>query len=242
MLIIIALGIIQLTITKLNYKELENCSNNNPCDSLPGIVKTSVVMPAYNEASRISKVIRATTPYVDEILVIDDGSNDNTIDIATREGATVIRQNHMGYISALKRGFQESSNEIIITIDADGEHRASDIPNLVAPILSGNADLVIGIRNKIPRISERLITKLTRLKLKTGDACTGFRAIKKSLAMQLKLSGKCTCGIFTLEANSLGAKIMDIPVKVSDIDKPRSTAWHHFIQVFYIIAWLLKKG
>jgi len=198
-------------------------------------------MPAYNEASRISKVIRSITPYVDEILVIDDGSDDNTIDIAAREGATVIRQNHMGYISALKRGFQESSNEIIITIDADGEHRASDIPNLVAPVLSGNADLVMGTRNKIPRISERLITKLTGLKLKTADACTGFRAIKKSLATQLKLSGACTCGTFALEANGLGARIRDIPVTVSDVDKPRSISWHHFIQVFYIIAKVLKR-
>ena len=209
---------------------------------IPDTAKITAIIPAYNEANRIAKVIRSTAPYVDEILVVDDGSSDHTFNVVKTEGIKIIRQDHAGYIAAIKNGFRESKNEILVTIDADGEHPSSEIPKLIAPILSGKADLVLGKRNKIPRLSERIISRLTNLKYNTGDACTGFRAIRRNLAIQLQLKGKCTCGILILEAQNLGARIVDVPITVSEIDKSRSISWHHCIQIINIIAMLLKKS
>ncbi len=200
----------------------------------------SVIIPAYNEAQRIGKVIESVTEYADEILVIDDGSTDNTANVAKEKGAVVIHQKHSGYIAALKRGFHESKNGIVVTMDADGEHRPCDIPNLTAPIILGETDLVMGIRRNAPRMSESFITWLTNLQVKTGDACTGFRAIKKELALLLKLKGACTCGTLVLETNFLGARITDIPVEIYHIKKPRLISWHHIKQFFFVIGWLIK--
>lgn len=201
----------------------------------------SAIIPAYNEAQRISGVIKSVTPYVDELLVIDDGSKDDTADMARKAGAHVIQQEHSGYIAALKQGFRESKNGIIVTIDADGEHCASDILRLVSPIDSGDADLVLGIRLKPVRISETFINWLTNIRVRTGDACTGFRALKKDLALQLSLKGLCTCGIFVLEANHIGAKVIDVPITTIRVDKKRSIAWYHVRQFGYVLMWLLKQ-
>lgn len=200
----------------------------------------SVIIPAYNEAKRIGEVIKSAYQYADEVLIIDDGSTDNTANIAQEKGAGVVHQKHSGYITALKRGLHESKYDIVVTMDADGEHCTDDIPRLAAPIVSGDADLVLGVRQKIPRKSERFINWLTNLKVKTRDACTGFRAIKKELASQLILSGSCTCGTLVLESNFLGARIVDIPIKVLPTNKPRAILWHHVKHVFYVIWWLLK--
>jgi glycosyltransferase involved in cell wall biosynthesis len=204
-------------------------------------VAISVIIPAYNEEQRIGEVIKSVAQYADEVLVIDDGSTDNTANAAKEKGAVVIHQKHSGYLAALKQGFSESKNDILVTMDADGEHRAYDIPRLTAPVISGDADLVLGIRNNVPRMSEKFITRLTNLKIKTGDACTGFRSMKKELALRLKLDGACTCGTLILESYFLGAKSTDIPIKILPIDKPRTISWHHIKQVFYVIGWLIKS-
>jgi glycosyltransferase involved in cell wall biosynthesis len=201
----------------------------------------SVIIAAYNEAPRIGSVIKSITPYVDELIVVDDGSKDNTSDEARNAGAHVIRQEHNGYIAALKRGFLESKNGIIVTIDADGEHCASDIPRLVEPINTGKADLVLGTRQKLPRLSEIFINWLTNIRIKTCDACTGFRALRRDVALQLSLNGKCTCGIFVLEAYSIGMKVLDVPITTVQIDKKRVVAWHHARQFCYILLALFKQ-
>jgi len=203
-------------------------------------VAISIIIPAYNEEQRIGKVIQSVTKYADEVLVIDDGSTDNTANAAKEKGAVVIQQKHSGYLAALKCGIRKAKNDIVITMDADGEHRASDIPRLIEPIISGGADLVMGARNKVPRMSERFITLLVNLKIKTGDACTGFRAMKKELAFKLNLNGACTCGTLILESSFLGAKIIGVPIDTSPVDKPRDISWYHIKQVFYVIGWLIK--
>jgi len=200
----------------------------------------SAIMPAYNEAQRIGKVIKSITPYANEILVIDDGSKDNTSKAAREAGASVIRQEHSGYNAALKRGFLESKHDIIVTIDADGEHCASDIPRLASPVASGDADVVLGTRQKPPRQSESIINWMTNLKVTTSDACTGFRAIRKDLAVKLKLKGSCTCGTLVLEANYLGARIVDIPITIIEINRTRPIAWYHMKQIACFICWLLR--
>jgi glycosyltransferase involved in cell wall biosynthesis len=200
----------------------------------------SVIIPARDEASRIGPVVRAALQYADEVLVIDDGSVDNTGNVAQTAGARVVRQAGAGYISAVKRGFQEAGGEVVVTMDADGEHRSEDIPRLVAPILAGEADLVLGARQHIARPSERFLNWLTRLRVKEiRDTGTGFRALRRELAIQLRLEGRCICGVSVLESAALGARVSEVPIKLARIEKPRRWAWYHMAQLYYVLRWLI---
>ena len=107
----------------------------------------TVIIPAYNEETRIPEVIEETLPHAEEILVIDDHSTDDTAQVAKEAGATVLTNNkHSGYIEALKTGFAYSGSDIdvIVTMDGDGEHDPNDIPNLLSLIENGSADVVLG--------------------------------------------------------------------------------------------------
>jgi len=202
--------------------------------------RVSAVIPAYNEDKRIGNVLDKTKPHVDEIIVIDDKSEDDTAFVARNRGAKVIsNEKNLGYIESIKKGFKSAKGKIIVTLDADGEHDPEEIPDLIKPILNNEADLVLGKREKIARISEQFINWLTKFKVNIKDSGTGFRAIKKELALKLKLKGKCTCGIFVLEANSYGAKIAEVPITINNINKSRKIAWHHFKQIFFVLQWLM---
>ena len=146
---------------------------------------------------------------------------------------------YKGYIAGLKRGFREASTDIIVTFDADGEHRPNDIKKLVQPIAADKLDLVLGARSTIPRPSERLLNKLTQLRLDVHDSGTGLRALRRSLAVDLELDTVCTCGTFVLEAAARGARIGDVPVETRSVQKPRGIAWKHGAQFFHVLRHLL---
>lgn len=201
---------------------------------------SSAIIPAYNEATRIADVVRATLDYADEVIVVDDGSTDGTAEVAQRAGARVVRQQNQGYIAAIKHGFAEALGEIVVTLDADGEHDPADIPRLLAPILAGQADMVSGCRLHIPRFSERLLNRLTTVQVTIRDSGSGMRALRRDLARQLTLQGKCICGIFVLEAAYYGARIIEVPITIRRIDKSRRPAWYHLRQVVYVIHWLIR--
>ena len=205
-------------------------------------MRTTAIIPAYNEESRVGITVHAVSAFVDEILVINDGSQDNTAKAAKLAGARVIHQpSNLGYISAIKRGFREAGGDVVVTIDADGEIPADKIPDLLQPILSGKADMVQGRRNFIPRPSERILTYLANKKAPVGDSGTGFRALKTDLAEKLGLGGVCICGIFSLEVIRNKGKIVEIDIQLNKIDKPRRIAWYHIRQFFYLLPWLLKR-
>lgn len=201
----------------------------------------TVIIPAYNEEKSIGEVIKQTQKFADEVIVVDDCSTDNTKELCERLGAKVVTNEHRkGYIGAIKTGFERANHEIIVTLDADGEHDPGDIPRLVEPILMRKADLVLGKREEIPRISERFINSLTNFKVKVVDSGTGFRALKRELASKLNLKGKCTCGILVLEANRHGARIVEVPITLHHTLEKRNIAWSHFWQIFYVLRQLLK--
>lgn len=197
-----------------------------------------VVVPAYNEAGRIGPTV---TPLLGRfgVLVVDDGSTDDTALEAREAGARVVeRPENRGYVAALKCGFSESMADVVVTFDADGEHRPDDIDQLVEPILSDRLDLVLGSRETIPRPSERFLNWLARRRVDVTDTGTGLRAIRRDLAVQLNLDTACTCGTFVLEAANSGARIGEIPVTTREVQKPRGIAWAHARQLFHVLRYL----
>jgi glycosyltransferase involved in cell wall biosynthesis len=201
----------------------------------------TAVIPAHNEAGRIVQTLDKVKPFVDEIIVIDDASQDDTASLARKQGATVFTlSRNSGYITAIKYGFKKAAGDIVVTLDADGEFSADDIPELVKPIISGDADMVQGHRDIIPRPSERILTWLAQKKTDVGDSGTGLRAIRTPLARSMQINGACICGILSLEVVSKGGRIAEIPITLQKTDKPRKIAWFHFRQFFYLLPWFIK--
>ena len=148
------------------------------------------LVPAYNEEFSIGKVIRELRPYVDKVIVCDDGSVDRTALFAMQERAEVIRHGkNRGYGAALRSLFRYALRiqaDVSVTVDGDGQHDPRSIPPMVSAILQGRADLVLGsrflaVRSDIPllrRLAIGGITKLSGLLLgySPSDAQCGIRA------------------------------------------------------------------
>lgn len=168
-------------------------------------IKISVMIPAYNEEKNIESILTRTeatlkalkNPY--EILVVDDGSTDETSSLARKKRAIVIKmQKNRGKGFALRKAFQQATGDILITMDADGSHRPEEIPRLVTPLFNGidvatgarfNGEMHKGSTKKLHvmgnHIFNLIIMILTRKRI--TDSQTGFRAFKKSVMKEIKL-------------------------------------------------------
>lgn len=202
----------------------------------------SAVIPAFNEEKTVGDVVRHALAHVDEVVVVDDGSTDNTATVATEAGAEVIRhKRNMGNFLSVVSGLKKAKGEIMITLDADGQHDPDDIPRLVEPIIEDRADLVLGSRSSLPHFSERFITGLTRLRVDCIDACTGFRAIGRRFTEVMKLHGSCLCGTFILEAHRHGARITEVPIATMERrEGERRIRTRHLKQIFHVLYDLVK--
>ena len=201
----------------------------------------SAVIPAYNEEKTIEAVVEGAQPHVDEVIVVDDGSTDDTAHIAEAAGARVLKQANAGVLKATERGMREATGDIIVTLDADGQHDPSEIPRLVEPILRGDADLVMGVRPELPYLSERILTWLTSMRTPIGDASTGFRAVTRRIAGEMSLHGACLCGTFVLEAHRHGARVGGVPVSIREREGERRIQTRHFRQ-FLVVLWDVLRG
>jgi glycosyltransferase involved in cell wall biosynthesis len=159
-------------------------------DAAVGISKRVVVgIPAYNEESNIAKTILRAKSHVDRIVVVDDGSTDDTAIIAKSLGVTLLsNQKNMGKGMALKVIFnaaRELDADVLVTIDADAQHDPDEIPKVIEPILNGTADVAVGARKtgpRIRRIALRLLDAATAVHDSDGaivDSQSGFRAYSK---------------------------------------------------------------
>lgn len=153
---------------------------------------TLACIPAYNEEYNIKKTVIDVAKFVDQVIVYDDGSNDNTVSEAENAGAYVIKnQNNLGKGAALKELFKfaRSTNvDIMVTIDADGQFVADEIPNLLKPIAEQKSDVVVGYRfddksemPKYRKIGNEFLDKITNLAEDLGvrDTQSGFRSYSK---------------------------------------------------------------
>ena len=142
--------------------------------------KVTAVVPALNEENTIGDVVKGLRSRVDEVIVVDDGSRDKTPAIAQREGAVVIsHEKNAGYDKSIDEGFALAAKRgagIILTFDADGQHNPDDIPRLIAPILTGKADLVVGRRPYKARITEYLFAFIARMKAGVDDPLCGLKS------------------------------------------------------------------
>ena len=219
------------------------------CGPLDKMVKPriSVVIPAYDEAMSIGEVVANCKAFCDQIIVVDDGSTDDTYNVATNSGAEVVRnKKNLGITKAVQRGLEAADGDIIVTLDADGQHNPTDIPKLTKPITDEKADVVLGVRDEIPNYSEKEINALTGISVRCSDTGTGFRAIRASIAEKMRLHGKCLCGTFVLEACRRRARIVEVRVKTKErIYGARKVKTRHIQQFFYVlrdlILWLPKK-
>ena len=113
-------------------------------------MKIIVGIPAFNEEKNIASIITKLSTIADTILVCDDGSTDLTATIAKKIGAVVIKhEKNLGYGAAIRSLFLKAKDldgDVLVTFDADGQHRIDDIKNVIKPILNDEADLVIGSR------------------------------------------------------------------------------------------------
>jgi polyprenyl-phospho-N-acetylgalactosaminyl synthase len=165
-------------------------------------VKIFIVIAAYNEGKSITKVIFGlkNAGYHD-IVVVDDGSKDNTYNIALGTGVTVLRHVvNRGQGAALKTGIDyslKSGADIIVTFDADGQHRVEDLKAMIAPVKSGDYDITLGSRFLKP-VSMPFFRRLT-LKIavfvvwffygaKMTDAHNGFRAMNRKAAQTINIT------------------------------------------------------
>ena len=142
--------------------------------------RVAVVIPALNESATIAIVVNAAGRYGLPI-VVDDGSTDNTAAQATRAGAIVVsHKNNLGYDAALNSGFKkaaEMGSEIIITVDADGQHDPSLIQKFIDSIDAG-ADVVAGIRSRRQRFTEHLFAWYTIFNFGIKDPLCGMKAYR----------------------------------------------------------------
>tara|TARA_B100001179_G_scaffold117423_1_gene83851 strand:+ start:141 stop:1028 length:888 start_codon:yes stop_codon:yes gene_type:complete len=194
-------------------------------------LKVTIGIPAFNEEKNIAKMIVKLKKIYDEIIVCNDGSADLTGEIAENLGAIVINhKQNLGYgagINSILKKSKEIGTDILVTFDADGQHKVEDVKKVIEPIKNGDADLVIGSRflsktkEKIPeyrKIGINIITKVTNagLKKKITDSQSGFRAYSKDLISKLDISDM-GMGISTeilIKTNSLGFRIAEIPITI----------------------------
>ena len=143
---------------------------------------------------------------------------------------------NVGVLEATQVGLSEASGDIIITLDADGQHNPAEIPRVIKPILEGKADLVMGVRLGFPYFSERVLTWLTNLRAPVGDASTGFRAVTRDIAKKIELRGRCMCGTFVLEGARHGARVVSVPISVREReDGNRRVQTEHLAQFFFVL-------
>jgi glycosyltransferase involved in cell wall biosynthesis len=194
-------------------------------------LKIVVGLPAFNEEKNIASVILKLKKVTDQIIVCDDGSSDLTSGIAEKMGAVVVRhQKNLGYGAAIKTlftKFLETDADILVTFDADGQHRVEDIERIILPIKNNEADIVIGSRflegngRDVPRYRKmgiKTITNLTNIGTEENltDSQSGFRAYDKRILSKI-LPSEYGMGVSTeilIKASKNGLRIKEVPIRI----------------------------
>ena len=192
------------------------------------MTKTLAAIPAYNEEVAIGSVALRCQRYVDEVLVVDDGSADSTAEVAKLAQASVIRhKSNIGKGAAIQSALayaRTNGFDAVVLLDGDGQHNPSDIPLLLEPVLQGKADLVVGARRRATshmplyrRVGQRTLDLLTAAggMAAVTDSQSGFRALSRAAVESLDLEER-TFGIeseMLIAAKQKHLRIASVPIR-----------------------------
>ncbi|MDX1584156.1 MAG: glycosyltransferase family 2 protein [Thermoanaerobaculia bacterium] len=203
-------------------------------------MKLVIQIPAYNEEEQIEGAVTSLPkhlPRVDsiEVVVVDDGSTDRTAEKAANAGASVVRlTSHQGLSAAFRSGLDHALRhgaDIIVNTDADNQYVAEDIALLIAPILGGSADVVIGDRNvrqsphmgPIKKILQRIGSWAVSVAsgLKVPDVTSGFRAFSREAAIQINVFNPFTYTLETIiQAGHRNLELRSVKVRTNPPTRP----------------------
>jgi glycosyltransferase involved in cell wall biosynthesis len=189
-------------------------------------MKITVIIPAYNEEETIGSVIEELKGLAMkdlEIIVIDDGSQDRTAEIVKTKGIRLIQHSYnRGYGSALKTGIRKADGEVVVMMDADGQHSPDDIKRFVSEIEDG-ADMVVGVRKgekDILRFTGKSVLNLFANYLagrRIPDLNSGFRAVRRDIAaglLHILPNGFSFTATITLAFMKEGFEVRHLPISV----------------------------
>lgn len=213
----------------------------------------TVVIPAYNEAKMIADIVSGSLKYADEVIVVDDGSRDNTSFVAKAAGARVIRlPKNSGKGVALTLGLKTAAingADVIVCLDGDGQHDPDEIPRVALPVIRGEADVVVGSRfldskgsKEIPgyrQVGQTILTKATNMgagkKMKITDSQSGFRSMSKNAVLKMDLTeeGMGIESEILIDASKLGLRIKEVPItcRYIGLDTSQMTPGKHGMSV-----------
>lgn len=216
------------------------------------------LIPAYNEERFIGSMVLAVREYVDEVLVVDDGSRDRTTAIARRAGAVVVRhQANQGKAGAVNTGFaylRQLTPAAVVMLDGDGQHCAHDIPTVLAPVLDGTADVVVGSRymavhSDIPvyrQVGQHGLNLMTNVTsgVSLSDTQSGFRAFSPSAIAQLSFSqsGFSIESEMQFQVRDHKLRVAEVPIKVFYAEPAKRNPVAHGLQVLNGILQLVGQS
>jgi len=207
-------------------------------------------IPAFNAEQTIAKQIVHCLKWVDQVVVIDDGSVDDTSLIASKLGADVIKhKRNLGKGAALRDliNYARTANATLVTLDADGQHNPDDIPTLTRPIMNDEAEIVIAgrLNANVPkgrRIGGRALDYATSALTggETVDSQSGFRAYSEKALAHISASefGMGADSEILIKARQAGLRIAQVPVTMSYIGPKTSThnPMYHWLDVFFSLV------
>jgi len=212
-----------------------------------------IVIPAYNEAKRIGNVIKKTKKYAKNIVVVDDGSSDDTVKKALDQGVIVLPlMINLGKGAALKTGCDyaiKNKAKHIVVMDSDGQHKPERIPDFVKALK--NKDIVFGIRtldNNMPsvfRFGNKVINKVTEIlyHIKIGDTQTGYRAFTANAYKKIRWNSSDYSMESEMIANAGRHKLRYSEIGIATITHDRykgTTVFTGIKIVFDMILWRIK--
>ena len=224
-----------------------------PDKKSPG--KVIVGLPAYNEERAVAGVVLQAKQYADMVIVVNDGSVDNTARLARLAGAEVVEHDkNKGYGAAIQTILSEAGKrdaDILVIIDADAQHDPNEIPRLIDAVKAGS-DVVIGSRESqkdvIPgyrRLGQSVLAKFTNIAARQNlsDTESGFRAYSKKAIAEMELSqqGMAISAEIISEASHKGLKISEVPITVSydDVTSSQNPVLHglgNLSRIFFFIS------
>lgn len=204
-------------------------------------MKLMIQIPCFNEAETLGVALEALPKQVEgfdvvEVLVIDDGSSDNTVEVAREHGVhhivrfTKNRGLARGFLAGLDACVKAGA-DVIVNTDADNQYDARDIPKLTEPILQGSADIVVGVRaieeirhfswikKKLQKFGSGVIRRFSKTDIQ--DATSGFRAISRDAALRLNVFNEYTYTLETIiQAGQKNLAVQSVPIRVNEDLRP----------------------